>query len=246
MSLLRRYGLMLPRLEFGVVSFVGIATTPATGGASSALTITLTPPAGIVAGDLVIAYIQARSGNHHPVSISNAGGQTWNNVVQYNNVAGNGMTLRMDWCQFNGTWSANPSWTFTTGTAGRPTSGQLIAFHSTAPKFLSWGYDGDNFGSLGATPPIDIVGRTTLHPATISVGYWYHSSSNSFSATNGVGWSLLGIDSYRVITELNQVTSYAYKNMKFAQGTGNVQKNFTGTGPFALQWMHSWNVNIQT
>jgi hypothetical protein len=64
----------------------------------------VTPPASMVAGDLVILVVSLR--NNVSVYINGLGGQTWDSTA---NVFGTIPSSHLYWCEFNGTWSANPS-----------------------------------------------------------------------------------------------------------------------------------------
>lgn len=81
------------------------ATTPI----GSSTPHTITPPASMREGMFVVVFVTAR--NNTDPAVSNDGGQTW--TSQTSNVNGSTIVGRLFTCVFNGTWSANP--TFSTG-----------------------------------------------------------------------------------------------------------------------------------
>lgn len=95
------------------ISFFGETWVPATDNATtplgSATPHAIVPPASMVSGHVVLVFVTAR--NNTAPAVSNAGGQTWTSHAA--NTNGATITGRLFSCVFNGTWSANPS--FTTG-----------------------------------------------------------------------------------------------------------------------------------
>jgi hypothetical protein len=94
-----------------MITLVGDARMPATDGASSAVTnATFTPPEGLEVNDLVLVFASVRNAAV-TISAPSTDGQTWtgNTAVQANN-----LTYRSFYCKFNGTWSANPNFSWVT------------------------------------------------------------------------------------------------------------------------------------
>ena len=95
------------------IAFFGQTWVPATDNATTPLAsstpIAVTPPASMVAGQVVImvaTYLDATNAS----AISATGGQSW--TSETNNVT-TGLGTRLFSCVFNGTWTADPSVAFT-------------------------------------------------------------------------------------------------------------------------------------
>lgn len=95
------------------ISFFGETWVPAADNSTTPLGSStphaITPPASMVAGQVVLVFVVAR--NNTDPAVSEAGGQTWTSHAS--NVNGTTIIGRLFSCIFNGTWSANPS--FSTG-----------------------------------------------------------------------------------------------------------------------------------
>lgn len=100
------------------ISFFGQTWIPSVDNAStplgSATPHTIVPPSSMISGQLVILAVGVRD-NTAP-AIVNAGGQTWNSETM--NTNGTTNAIRMFWCIFNGTWSANPTFSTASSTQG--------------------------------------------------------------------------------------------------------------------------------
>lgn len=77
-------------------------------------TITFTPPASMVAGHFVFVWVEYRG--QVTWTVSNSGGQSWSSSANQQSSTTN--TARLFWCVFNGTWTASPIFTVTSGTSG--------------------------------------------------------------------------------------------------------------------------------
>ena len=89
----------------------------ATGSATATNTANPTaivPPRGMKAGDLVIMVGQQRATGATTLAVSATGGQTWTTEASLNGTSL--VSARIFWCVFNGTWTANPSVSFTATT----------------------------------------------------------------------------------------------------------------------------------
>src|SRR5262245_50750034 len=89
------------------ISFFGATSNPTDNAAlDDASPRPITPPGSMVAGDLVYLLALVHS-SAQSLAISNTGGQSW---ISETLLQGQGaISLRLFWCRFNGTWSANPS-----------------------------------------------------------------------------------------------------------------------------------------
>lgn len=111
------------------IAYFNSAATPADNGTQAGPTVAVTPPASMVTGDLVL-LVAGYKASGVTFAMSVTGGQTWTALTQFGG-ATSGVTGRLFWCRYNGTWAANPSVTITAGTLAmsvqmhvfRPTTG---------------------------------------------------------------------------------------------------------------------------
>jgi hypothetical protein len=111
------------------ITYFNSVAAPADNGSQAGPTVSVTPPGSMVAGDLVLLVAGYKAGTV-TFSMSNTGGQTWTSET-HGGGATSGVRIRLFWCRYNGTWSANPAVTITTGTLAmsvimhvfRPTTG---------------------------------------------------------------------------------------------------------------------------
>jgi hypothetical protein len=89
------------------ITFFGVASAPADNGAQAGATVAVAPPANMLAGDLAVVFQQIRTADSE-IEVSNRGGQAWSSSQRAGSAA---TSNRVYWCRFNGTWSANPSFT---------------------------------------------------------------------------------------------------------------------------------------
>jgi len=85
---------------------------PTDNGTNATTGVTITPQTAMRTNDLVLVYCQSRASATW--SVTTTGGQTWNDAGA---IGAAGPYGRLYWCVFNGTWSANPVFTSTVGTA---------------------------------------------------------------------------------------------------------------------------------
>jgi hypothetical protein len=204
------------------ITFFGSTSVPADNGANRGdLTITLTPPASMVAGDLcIIRCTLGTTGG--TASITSAGGQTWTSETA---ITVNGNYTRVFWCRFNGTWSGSliltpvnsnntHNWTAVMGVF-RPSNGAN-----------TWAVDGTTSyevnGVAGTTATFS--GMTTTHDNAIVIAIFQTQQALTYSSTSGTGWSLLGDEQFRNTGGGDTTLAFAQKLMPTAGATGSVTK----------------------
>lgn len=94
------------------ISFFGSASTPADTGTNTSATVTITPPASMTAGMLVVVTLQPRQTSLSWDDLTNttSGGQAWQELTDDSFGRAN-LSAKKFFCIFNGTWSANPVFT---------------------------------------------------------------------------------------------------------------------------------------
>lgn len=111
-----------------MASFFNSNSTPADSGTQAGPTVAVAPPGSMVAGDLV-CMVAGYKNSGVTMAVSNTGGQSWT-AETAGGGATSGLTIRLFWCRYNGTWAANPSVTITSGTLAM--SVHMIVFRPDA------------------------------------------------------------------------------------------------------------------
>jgi hypothetical protein len=208
------------------IAYFGSASTPTDGGYNTANPTAVTPPGSMQAGDLVLMMAVSRA-NSGTLAISNTGGQTWTSEPQQNQ---NNCRIRLFWCRFNGTWTANPSVSFGS------TNPHIVVMHVFRPSNTSsvWQVDVPQVDGNYAAPPgpnhtVTIPGITTNTDGALVFAGWASRDNNTWGNLTA-GWLTPGSNQYRNSSGNDQSQTHAYRVMATAGATGNVSKNMTGSG----------------
>ena len=203
------------------ITYFGSASTPADNGTNTANPTAVTPPGSMQAGDLVLMIAQARASSG-TLAISNAGGQSWTSETQQNQT---NCRIRLFWCRFNGTWSANPS------VSMGSTNNNIVVMHVFRPSNTSsvWQVDVAQVSGNFAAPPapnrtVTIPGITTITDGALVFAAWATADDNTWGSLTG-GWSTPGSAQYRNTSGSDASQTHAYKVMATAGASGNVSKN---------------------
>jgi hypothetical protein len=216
--------LFLGLLCFLSVNSIGQITTPIASvsnpidnAALDATTVAIAPPGSMVAGDLVVMIAHSRvTANTQTLNVT--GGQTWKSEATTS--TGNS-TGTIFWCRFNGTWAANPSVNFATGTA---TGVVMHIFRPTTSTNL-WAVDvAQQNVAYAATTNVAITGLTTIHSSTVTLASWFSTDDNTWNLLASPGWTTTGGFQYRVNSVNDNSTTYAHAIRTTPGATGNVTK----------------------
>ena len=200
------------------IAYFGSASTPADGSSNTTNPTVVVPPVNMLAGDLVLMIGESRDSTA-TLAISNAGGQTWTSETQVNQT---NCRIRLFWCRFNGTWSANPSVSFGN------TNQHIVVMHVFRPSNANsvWAVDVAQVSSIYAAPasPYTVTNPTitTITDGALVFAAWASSDDNTWGALTA-GWTTPGLAQYRNNSNLSQ--THAYKVMAIAGASGNVSKN---------------------
>jgi hypothetical protein len=200
------------------IAYFGSASNPADPGTNTANPTVVTPPGSMQAGDLVLMIAQSRDSTA-TLAISNAGGQSWTSETQVNQT---NCRIRLFWCRFNGTWSANPSVSFGN------TNNHIVVMHVFRPSNTSsvWQVDVAQVSGTYTAPPaprtVTITGITTITDGALVFAAWASSDDNTWGSLTA-GWSTPGSAQYRCGSNASQ--THAYKVIATAGASGNVSKN---------------------
>lgn len=205
-----------------MISYFSSSSTPTDGGTNTANPTAVTPPASMLDGDLVVLVAQNRE-TSAIVAISEAGGQSWNGLDAFDHSGAQLINGRIFWCRFNGTWSANPSVSFTTST---PVNSIVMhVFRPTDSENL-WGVDNAQaIADIGSETTVTINGITTTRASTVALATWMVQDDNTWGSLNGTGWVVTGLAQYRNLSGSDQSSSFAHFIQTSPGSTGNVSKN---------------------
>lgn len=214
------YALLLPSIAFAAPTYFNSVTSPADNGTSTATTITLTPPASMTTGDLVIVSLSQRG--TATFSVNNTGGQSWSSEARD---TGTNIAYQIFWAVYDGTWDADPSFDFSAGTN---TNAQMHVFRPSDTG-KTWAIDQSQTAagfSAPSTPfTVTVTGVTTSNASTVTLASWYTADDNTWGSISGTGWSVTGGAQYRNTSGSDMSSTYAHKIQSSAAATGNVSKN---------------------
>lgn len=209
------------------ITYFASASNPTDGNNLAATPVAVVPPGSMVTGDLVILVANTLTTSVTP-AISATGGQTW--TSQPANTTNS--SQRIFWARYNGTWSTNPSVSFSTSVnttvvmhVFRPTSG-----------INTWAIDvaqtNASFAAPGGLRDVTINGITTLTDGALVFATWISTDNNTWGLQTA-GWSNAGTAQYRNGASSDSSQSSAYKIMPAAGPSGNVVNRQTGNAPDA-------------
>lgn len=200
------------------ISFFGSASNPADNGAANEpTTLAITVPANMKAGDLVVMY-----GIHRlaadTITLSATGGQTWNDT---GNINGTGCSIHAWWCQFNGTWGANPSLAFASESGTIPVSAIMVVFRSDVN--VRWSVDTAIAGGTEASAsPVVITGITPKYKENVSIAIWLVTNISTWGTIAGAGWVQITTAQFRNSAGSDVSSAVAYQIQGAAAATGDV------------------------
>ncbi len=182
----------------------------------------VTPPA-VQLGDMVV--IVAAYGGTATLTMSETGGQSWTAEA---NTQANGQTARVFWAQFNGTWTANPAVTNTTGTGPLTVYSFAVDLApGTYPEIDVPFVSGNHSGGTVTVPSF-----STSTPGTFALVGWISADNNTWAAPT-TGWSVPGGQAqWRNNSSADNTIALAYRNMASAGATGSIARAQTN-GPDA-------------
>lgn len=185
-------------------------------------TITLTPPAGIKTGDLVVVVCESKASTTW--TNSTTGGQTWTAEAGFGGPS-SVPSSRIFWCVFNGTWSANPVFTSTSGTG---TTANMIVFRAATVKD-TWAIDVAQSTSTFTAPSspftVTITGVTTVANNVVALGVIASNDDNTYGSLSGTGWKNLPLSQCRNVASTDMSMTAMHQVRATPGATNNVSKN---------------------
>jgi hypothetical protein len=208
----------------GAPTFFGYGRTPTDDtGTNSSDPTAVAPPASMVEGDLVLLYAYSQASGLTQ-AISATGGQTWYSGIQCSYT---GLSARLFWCRFNGTWTANPS--FSASSTVNNTAVMLVFRPSSGSNY--WEIDAAEAESDFSAPAdpytVTISGLTLSAAGVIAVARWATYNNNTWGSLAGTGWTKTGLpDQVINLAGTNDSSmSFAYFIATAAGATGDVSQN---------------------
>lgn len=224
------------------ITYFGSASNPLDNNLLNGPDVAVTPPASMVAGDLVLLIPQIKSGTVSPINVTVTGGQTWNTAVGL--ITDGSTILSIFWCEFNGTWDADPNvnWGGTPGT-----DPMTVVMHVFRPgtAALTWFLDGNTssgtFPTPGSGQPVILAGTSPPHDSTVTMALWATPDDNNWGDPTGGSWAGLGTQEYRNTSGTGMCITFARVIQTASGPTGDVESTQGGLNRDAgLYIMRTW------
>jgi trimeric autotransporter adhesin len=218
-------------------TFFGASSTPADNGNQAGTVAAVTPPASMVAGDLVILYAQSR-GVGATFTVTTTGGQTWNSGAAYSPGAPTTQSIFITWCRFNGTWAANPAITSSSN------QGLSIIMYVYRPSVSTnlWGVNINQTNTASNVQTANTINSvTTTMPNTVTMAFWSNSTTTTWTNLTGAGWSNTGLTAqYRNTNGAGQSHAATYRIQTTPGATGTISLDQTAATN-TLRSIMSWH-----
>lgn len=212
-------------------SFFGVSAVPVDNGTNATSTITITPPANMVAGDLILVYAMQRA--QSIADITNSGGQTFILTPNGNGSGTANVAAALFYATFTGTWTANPIFNFSTAVN---TSAVMIVFRPTV-FFGGWEVIQEQVVNAAAAATITVTGVTPSNPNNVTIASWHTADDNTWGTLTGTGWVKTGLAAqYRNLAGTDFSSTYAYQLQTTAVPTNNVSQTQLTLGNDATLW----------
>lgn len=214
---------------FGGPWYIGTVVSPADNGAANEpVTTSLTPPVGMLDGDLVIIGGQLQVASAGQITQSGLGGQTWASIGE---TTGNDLAVALWRCRFNGTWSADPSIAFAAQSGTQPTTAFMHVFRPSFDKGawrVDQAFSGTTFAAPGSPFTVSRAGQTTTMPRSVTLAFMAVAAANTWATLSGANWENTSPNTtiqWRNTAGSDQSITFAHKIQNSAGATGTVTKN---------------------
>ncbi len=214
-------------------TYVASSSTPADNGTNATGTISITYPAGIAVGDLLVIVAQSRATTSDiNMSVTDQGGQTWRDAEV--NVDETTLTARVFFCRYTGSNAGNTDVVFDDATC---TSVSVHAFRPTI-NTRSWALDQPatkvSQGVPGGPPYVfTITGMSSAVNDVVALALFFTADANTWAFLAGT-WTALATAQYRNTAGTDQSMTVAYQFLEIAaEDSGNIDGRQTLLGPDA-------------
>lgn len=204
-------------------TFHGVTSVPTDNGSNSTTQITLTPPASMVTGDLVVVTLTQRGTATFSVGVT--GGQTWTSVGR--DVGTTNVALETYWARYNGTWAANPRFDFSAGTN---TTAVMIVFRpDDNTKVWATEQIATN-NTVGGT--VSISNISTNFAPNVTLASWSSPDDNTWGSLTGTGWVNTSLSAqYRNLAGNDSSSAFAYQFQSVTGATNATTLTQNTLGP---------------
>jgi len=210
-------------------TFFGATSVPTDNGTNATTTITITPPASMLAGDLVVVYLQQRGTATFSVGVD--GGQTWTSIGR--NVGTANVAMETYYTTFNGTWAANPRFDFSAGTN---TTAVMLVFRPTISTNI-WETEQIATTNAAAAATITVTGITPANGDNVTIASWMTADDNTWGTLTGTNWTKGTLSAqYRNLAGNDASATFAYQLQTTAAATNNVSQTQLTLGNDATTW----------
>lgn len=218
-------------------TYLASASNPADNGTGGEpTTLAVTPPANMRAGDLVVLL-----GIHRlaadTITLSATGNQLWNDTGNLNGTLG---SVHLWWCEFNGTFSANPSLAFAAESGTIPVSAIMLVFHKGVGQGAVWKIDTAIAGGVeGSASTVVVTGITPAHDDNVTLAGWLVPNISTWGTLAGTGWNALETAQFRNSIGNDISATFAYNAQAAKATTNDVSQNPT-TAAAGTSFIISW------
>lgn len=220
-------------------TFIGVTAVPTDSGtaANAGPTVTIDKDAGALssaqAGDLIVVVAQYRGladfSTNAQVLPNEYGGQNWNIERGH---TGNNHHCRIFWCRFNGTWTADPSFSHyvvgaVSGTLALTAVAMVFRPDSSSDHWVVCNGVLRSTFTAGSSPfTKSAAGWTPRKDDTVSLAIFSTADDNTWDSLSGTNWTQSGLSSqYRNTTGSDQSIAIAYQLQGTAAATNDVSLN---------------------
>jgi len=186
--------LLFPIYLFGQPTYFGSVGVPTDNGTSAASPVAFANPpiASMAAGDLVVVYAYCRNASA-TIAVSNAGGQSWTSETAHQSSTAV-LTGQVFWCRYNGTWSAAPSFSFSSTTNTNVVMHVFRPVTSTNQWSLDPGANTLNINiprsfAAAATISSPSAATSTTFDNTVNLYFVSTDDDNTWGTPTGSGWT---------------------------------------------------------
>lgn len=218
------------------ITHFGSASNPADNGAANEpTTLAITPPGSMVTGDLVIIGGIERVTTANLISQSELGGQSWTALLDDTDAGSNNVNGAFWFCEFDGTWDADPSIAFAAASGTVSTTAVMHVFRGATGWAIDTTMTKQAFASA-ASPSITAQDPTANEVLMFAV--WGVAAARTWSGISGAGWAVSGSAQYRNTAGSDISFGFAYNhasggaapaNVTYTQSVATAGLSFIGT-----------------
>jgi hypothetical protein len=203
------------------ITFIGASSTPTDGGSNTAISGTITYPAGIQNGDLVFMYLLYRG-----TGVQNSAGFNTHGVRKIANLGDGSQPTSYSpaWFIYNSTFNTGSSFLFqfsaAAGGGSTNTTMVLLVFRPTSTLYTFVPYIAKSSGLsqeiyldmvFNGTTTTSMTAKSGVPVNSVVIATWNTADDNTWGTLTGTGWSKTGLaNQYRNIGGSDSSITFAY------------------------------------